>query len=69
MDRITGKVVLPYDNVNNSTKVSTDTDGMYFDFKMEALVPGRSYAFDFFVMERGTSFLVQNRDAVFVVKE
>ena len=69
VDRITGKIVLPYDNVTNSTKVSTDSDGMYFDFKMSALVPGRSYAFDFLIVERGTSFLVQNRDAVFVVKD
>lgn len=69
VDRVTEKVVLAYDNVNNSTRVSTDAEGMFFDFKMQALIPGRSYAFDFYVVERGTSHLVKNRDAVFTVKD
>lgn len=68
VDRVTGKVVLPYDTDSNSTKVSTDSEGMFFDFKMQALQPGRSYAFDFYIKERGLSYLVQNREAAFEVK-
>lgn len=67
VDRITGKIIIPYDNTTNSTKVSTDTDGMFFDFKMQALTVGRSYAFDFYIVERGISYLVQNRDTIFKV--
>lgn len=67
VDRVTEKVVIAYDNVNNSTKVSTDSDGMFFDFKMQALTPGRSYSFDFFIVERGVSYLVKNRDTTFKV--
>lgn len=68
VDRVTGKVIIPYDTNNNSTKVSTDSEGMFFEFKMQALVPGRSYAFDFYIRERGLSYLVQNRDSIFEVK-
>lgn len=69
VDRITGKVVLAYDNINNSTQVSTDSLGMFFDFKMQALIPGRSYSFDFYIVDRGSSYLVRNRDTTFVVKD
>jgi len=69
VDRVTEKVVLKYDKINNSSRVSTDSDGMFFDFKMQALIPGRSYAFDFYVVDRGISYLVKNRDAFFAVKD
>ena len=68
MDRVTEKVVLAYDNTNNSTKVSTDSEGMFFDFKMQTLIPGRAYSFDFYVVDRGVSYLVQNRDTTFEVR-
>jgi len=69
VDRVTEKVILPYDTTNDTTRVSTDADGMFFDFKMQALIPGRSYAFDFYVVERGSSYLVRNRDAIFTVRD
>jgi hypothetical protein len=69
VDRITGKIIIPYDSVNNGTKVSTDSDGMFFDFRMQSLYVGRSYAFDFYIVERGMSYLIQNRDVIFEVSE
>jgi hypothetical protein len=69
VDRITEKIILTYDNTTNSTRVSTDADGMFFDFKMQALIPGRSYSFDFYIVDRGVSYLVKNRDTAFVVKD
>ena len=68
VDRVTEKVVLSYDKDNSTTKVSTDSNGMFFDFKMQALIPGRSYAFDFYVVDRGASYLVRNRESIFEVK-
>jgi hypothetical protein len=68
VDRVTGKVVISYDRTNSGTKVSSDSEGMFFDFKMQALVSGRSYAFDFYIIDRGDSYLVQNRDSIFEVK-
>ena len=69
VDRVTDKVILAYDDTNDSTKVSTDTDGMFFDFKIQSLIAGRSYSFDFYIKDRGSSYLVKNRDTAFVVKE
>ena len=69
VDRVTGNVVLAYDAVSDTTRVSTDGGGMFFDFKMQALVPGRSYMFDFYVIERGTSYLVRNQDVIFAVQD
>ena len=69
VDRMTENVVLPYDATNDSTRVSTDGNGMFFDFKMQALIPGRTYMFDFYVIERGTSYLVRNRDLIFGVQD
>ena len=68
VDRVTGKIVIPYDKANNGTKVSCDSEGMFFDFKMQALVAGRSYAFDFHIVDRGDVYLVQNRDSIFEVR-
>ena len=59
VDRVTGKIILAYDNTNDSTRVSTDSEGMFFDFKMQALTPGRAYSFDFYVVDRGSSYLVK----------
>ena len=68
VDRVTGKIVVSYNKDNSGTKVSSDSEGMFFDFKMQALVPGRSYAFDFYIEDRGDSYLVQNRDSIFEVR-
>jgi len=68
VDRVTEKIILAYDDANDSTRVSTDSDGMFFDFKMQSLYEGRSYAFDFYIVDRGSSYLIKNRDTVFVVK-
>jgi len=68
VDRVTEKVILKYDDVNDSTRVSTDANGMFFDFKMQALLPGRSYAFDFYIIERGSSYLTQDRGTIFTVR-
>ncbi len=68
VDRVTRKVVLSYDDVKNSTRVSTDSEGMFFDFKMQALTPGRSYSFDFYIKDRGVSYLFSNKDTTFEVR-
>ena len=65
-DAYTEREIIPFDTQN--TKLSADSEGMFFDFKMQALIPGRSYAFDFYVVDRGVSYLVRNRESIFEVK-
>jgi len=68
IDRSTGNVIIPYDTVNNSTLLSIDSQGMFFDFYMQALVPGRSYGFQFFIVDRGQSYLSKEDDTHFDVR-
>ncbi len=45
IDDDTGKIVIPYSRDNSGTRCSTDSDGMFFNFKMSSLFPGRVYHF------------------------
>jgi hypothetical protein len=67
-DRSTGNVIIPYDSVNNSTLLSTDSQGMFFDFYMQSLIPGRSYGFQFYVVDRDQSYLSKEDDTHFDVR-
>ena len=68
IDRMSGKVVIDYDTVNDSTRLSIDSQGMFFDFKVQALPPGRTYAFRFMIVERGSSYLSVEDDTFFDVR-
>jgi len=43
------EIVIPFDTTYNSTLLSTDSDGMYFDLHVDSLVVGAVYTFDFLV--------------------
>jgi hypothetical protein len=67
-DSISKNVIIPYDNVNNSTLLSTDSKGMFFDFKMQSLAPGRSYGFEFYIVDMGSTFMYRDPDSNFTVR-
>lgn len=48
-DAHTNEIVIPFDTTYNSTLLSTDTDGMYFDLHIDALTIGVVYTFDFLI--------------------
>ena len=68
IDRFSGAVVIPYDDVNNSTQVSIDNEGMFFDFYMQSLAPGRSYGFQFYIKERGQTYISREDETYFDVR-
>ena len=68
IDRMSGKVFLDYDTVNDSTRLSIDSQGMFFDFKMQALPAGRTYGFRFYIVERGNSYLSVEDDTFFELR-
>ena len=37
-----GTVVIPFKSTNNATKLSSDSDGMYFEFRMQNLPAGHA---------------------------
>ena len=68
IDKMSGKVIIDYDNVYDSTRLSVDSQGMFFDFKMQALPAGRSYGFRFYITERGNTYLSSEDDTFFEVR-
>jgi len=53
-DYDSGDVIIPFDSTSNATLLSTDVDGMYFDFYMDGLQRGRTYTFDFEVIDQNS---------------
>ena len=49
-DLNTGKIVVPFTKARNATRLSSDEDGMYFNFSTKSLALGRLYTFDILVV-------------------
>ena len=45
-------IIIPFDTVGKSTKLSTDSDGMYFDLHMEDFEPDRVYSIQLMIFDR-----------------
>lgn len=67
-DAISGKLLIPYDTSNNSTKLSTDSDGMYYDFYMSSLPRGRSYVFEYLVKQGNINTYITDAASKFIVE-
>jgi hypothetical protein len=62
------KVVFDFDTINNSTKLSSDGNGMWFDFDMSSLSSEKVYEFEFLVKENGLKdYLILNQGFRFKV--
>ena len=65
--RINYGKLIDFDKVNNSTKLSTDADGMFFNFYTDSLPKGRTYAFDFLIRRNGRDTVVKDAASKFKV--
>jgi hypothetical protein len=63
-----GDIYIPFNESNNSTKLSSDSTGMYFDFYMSSLPPGRSYVFDFLIKQSGFDQVIKDAASKFIVE-
>jgi len=59
-DVLDGKILIDFDKVLNSTKLSTDKDGMFFTFYTDSLPRGRTYSFDFLIRRNGKDTVVKD---------
>lgn len=66
-DVLTGKVIVPFMESNNGTRLSSDSDGLYFEFDMSALFPNRAYTFEFKVIDSGETEILESRSVFKVV--
>ena len=64
LDNNTGDIIIPFDTSSGlgkaATKLSTDSNGMYFDFYMSDLFVGRSYKVEFQVVDRGMTQIIDD---------
>ena len=64
-----GEVILPFKRAGNGTRLSTDTQGLFFEMYMEDLNVGRSYTFDFLVIDQGIESVEPARNVRFRVNQ
>ena len=64
----TKEVVIPFDTTNNSTRMSTDSEGMYFETFLDFFPPGRVYEINVLVRERGIDQIFEDLGAQFRVE-
>jgi len=62
-----GQLATEFDTTYDSTKMSTDSNGMYFDFYMDSLPPGRAYQVEVFIRDRGVDQIITDVGAKFRV--
>jgi hypothetical protein len=61
--------VMPYKKSNNGTRLSTDSEGQFFNFRMDNLFPGGNYKFEFLIVDRGMEFKIQDDRAKFKLEK
>lgn len=64
-DSVTGEIRVPFDTEFKSTKISSDSEGMFFSFNSSSLIPGRSYIIDILIMDK----IYQDASPVFLVRK
>jgi hypothetical protein len=67
VDADTGKVAMDFGEDDNSTRLSTDSFGMYFDFVFNSLPIKRSYTIEYLVVTAGTRQKIKDSRARFLV--
>lgn len=63
-----GSLVVGFGENDNSTRVSTDNEGMFFDLHMDFLPKGNVYEFEFLIKDRGQRHIVTDKGLQFTVR-
>lgn len=64
----TDDIIIDFDTIHGSNRLSTDSSGMYFEFYIDSLPKGRTYVFDFLVKKAGFDTLVTDAASKFRVE-
>ena len=68
-DSITNEYIIPFDTVTNSTRLSSDSDGMYLSFNTLALDVLKSYVVDIMIIVENAQQKYLNASPVFRIKK
>ena len=66
-DAQSDRILIPFDVSKNSTKLSSDSKGMFFRFYMDSLPAGRTYIFEFLIKDFATDYFIKDVSAKFNV--
>lgn len=61
-------VIFDFGEDDNSTRISVDSSGMYFNFHMDVLHPGRSYVFEYLVTQGSQRKITRDSKSRFTVR-
>jgi len=64
----TNDILIDFDTVNNSNRLSCDSHGMYFEFYVGSLPRGRTYVFDFLIKKAGFDTIITDAASKFRVE-
>jgi hypothetical protein len=64
---VTDEIVVPFDDLKKSTRVSSDSEGMFFKLDVDSLAVGKTYTIDILVHHDGTKTRYQNVSAPFKI--
>jgi len=64
----TGDIIIDFDTIHGSNRLSTDSSGMYFEFYVDSLPKGRTYVFDFLVKKAGFDTVITDAASKFRVE-
>lgn len=64
-DAVTNESVIPFDDIKNSTKVSSDSSGMFFRLHTSSLISGRTYSVDIMISINGNKIIFPSSSANF----
>jgi len=66
-DAQTDRIIIPFDSTGNSTKLSSDSEGMYFNFYLDSLPAGKTYKFEFLIKDFNSDYFIKDVSAKFSV--
>jgi hypothetical protein len=69
LDVDSGEEVMPYKRDNNGTRLSSDSQGHFFNFRMDNLFIGRNYTFEYLVIDRGQEFKIKDSRVRFKLEQ
>jgi hypothetical protein len=63
-----GATYIPFERVHGGTRLSTDEGGLFFNLYTDGLPRGKLLTIDYLVIDRGSEYIVNDKNARFVVE-
>jgi len=64
---IEGNVYIPFERENGGTRLSFDSNGLFFDLYTDGLPPGKLMTVDYLVVDRQLEYIVEDKSVQFTV--